>query len=178
MGRDAGWIALEAGLAGGAHVILVPEIPFTIENICRFVDQREAEGKHFTIVVVAEGVKMPADAVARFEQERRTVARPRSMGYLVGDALGMCTHKEVRVTVLGHIQRGGSPSPFDRILSTRFGVAAVDLIAQRQFGKMVCLRGGCIQSVEIADAVGLMKAVEPNGELVRTARSVGVCFGD
>ena len=100
------------------------------------------------------------------------------MGNLISDAVGMCLRRETRVTVLGHIQRGGSPSPFDRILSTRFGVAAVDLIAQGQFGKMVCLRGDRILSVDITEAIGRMKAVDPAGELVATAKSVGIGFGD
>ncbi len=178
MGRDAGWIALEAGLAGGGDVILIPEIAFSIEKVCDAVNARERAGKHFTIVVVAEGVKIPADLGAYLAQERRVAPRAGAVGNMIGDAIGTATHKEVRVTVLGHVQRGGSPSPFDRILSTRFGVAAVELIARREFGKMVALRGTNIASVDIADAVGQMKTVDPQGELVRMARAVGVCFGD
>jgi 6-phosphofructokinase 1 len=178
MGRDTGWIALEAGLAGGAHVILIPEIRFRIERICRFVNEREKSGKRFTIVVVAEGVKLPADVEMFYSEEKFAAPRPGQIGNLIGNAIGACTRKEVRVTVLGHIQRGGSPSPFDRILSTRFGVAAVDLIAAGQFGKMVCLRDTAVQAVDIADAVGLLKMVNPDGELVRAARAVGVHFGD
>jgi len=170
MGRDAGWIALQAGIAGGAHIILIPEIPFTIQKICDFVAARETYGKRFTIVVVAEGIKLPP--------ELRQISRGGAVANLVGDAISLCAHKEVRVSVLGHIQRGGSPSPFDRVLATRFGVAAVDLIAAGEFGKMVCLKGEHIQAVAIADAVGLMKAVDPDGELVRTARAIGICFGD
>ena len=170
MGRDAGWIGLEAGIAGGAHVILIPEIPFTIEKICQYVAEREAFGKHFTIVVVAEGIKLPP--------ELRENRRAGAVGNLVGNAIGARANKEVRVSVLGHIQRGGSPSPFDRILATRFGVAAVELIAQGGFGRMVCLRNERIESVHIADAVGQVKTVNPDGEMVRTARAVGICFGD
>ncbi len=106
------------------------------------------------------------------------LARAGAVSNAVGDAIARASKKEVRITVLGHLQRGGSPSPFDRILSTRFGVAAVDLIATGGFGRMVCLRDGRIESVPIADAVGMMKAVDPEGELVRTARAIGVCFGD
>lgn len=178
MGRDAGWIALEAGIAGGAHVILIPEIPFTMQSICNFVEQRTHEGKHFTIIVVAEGVKIPADLHARFVEEKRAFPRAGAVGNLIGDAVGMMTKREVRVAVLGHIQRGGSPSPFDRILSTRFGVAAVDLIARGEFGKMVCLRQARVQSVDIAEAVGMMKSVPPDGEMVMTAKATGVSFGD
>ncbi|MFB3812924.1 MAG: 6-phosphofructokinase [Terriglobales bacterium] len=178
MGRDAGWIALEAGLAGGAHVILIPEIPFHIDAIRDFIQERDKRGRRFTIVVIAEGVHVPAEVRERFEQERRCVPRAGWVGNAVGDAIGRATKKEVRVTVLGHIQRGGSPSPFDRILSTRFGVAAVDLIAEGCFGRMVCLRNGQIESVPIAEAVGVMKKVDPNGQLVRIAKAIGVCFGD
>jgi phosphofructokinase-like protein len=170
MGRDAGWIALEAGIAGGAHVILIPEIPFSVETICNYVTLRESYGKRFTIVVVAEGIKLPP--------ELKQLARGGSVGMLIGDAISLFAHKEVRVSVLGHIQRGGSPTPFDRVLATRFGVAAVDLIAQGGFGKMVCLRQERIEAVDIADAIGLMKAVDPQGELVRAARAIGICFGD
>src|ERR1051326_4815846 len=178
MGRDAGWIALEAGLAGGAHVILIPEIPFTIEAICKFVDKRLEGGKRFTIIVIAEGAHRPADVEKRFAHERRKVTRPGSMGNLIGDAIAAKIKSEVRVTVLGHIQRGGSPSPFDRILSTRFGVAAVDLIAKKQFGKMVCLQSGRVQAVDIAEAASKIKFVDPQGEHARAARAIGICFGE
>src|SRR2546421_2465404 len=170
MGRDAGWIGLEAGIAGGAHVILIPEIPFTIEKICQYVAEREAFGKHFTIVVVAEGIKLPPE----LKENRRAGA----VGNLVGNAIAARSNKEVRVSVLGHIQRGGSPSPFDRVLATRFGVAAVELIAEEKFGKMVALRASKIVAVDMAEAIGKLKAVRPDGELVHTARAIGIGFGD
>ena len=178
MGRDAGWIALEAGIAGGADVILLPEIPFDIDRVGEYIRAREKGGKNFTIVVVAEGVKPGPELAARFEKEKRAFPRAGAVANLVADAIGMVTRKETRVTVLGHIQRGGSPSPFDRILSTRFGVAAVELVAHGQFGKMVALRGGQVVPVDVVEACGKMKLVDPNGELVRVAKSVGVCFGD
>jgi phosphofructokinase-like protein len=170
MGRDCGWIALEAGIAGGAHVILIPEIPFTIEHVCRHIAAREKAGKHFTIVVLAEGVKLPPEL-----KENR---RASSIGTLIGNAIARGSGKEVRISVLGHIQRGGTPSPFDRILATRFGVAAVDLIATGGFGLMVALQGGSIVSVDVAHAIGHLKAVNPDGEIVRTARAIGIGFGD
>jgi len=170
MGRDAGWIALEAGIAGGAHVILIPEINFSLQRICDYVKEREGYGKHFTIVVVAEGIKLP--------QELKQLSRGGSVGNLIGDGIALTARREVRVSVLGHIQRGGSPSPFDRILGTRFGVAATDLIAQGGFGKMVCLRNARIECVSISDAIGHLKKVDPQGEMVRTARAIGICFGD
>jgi phosphofructokinase-like protein len=170
MGRDCGWIALEAGIAGGAHVILIPEIPFTIENVCHTIAERESAGKHFTIVVVAEGVKLPNE----FKENRRAS----SVGNLIGNAIAAGSGKEVRVSVLGHIQRGGTPSPFDRILATRFGVAAVELIAAGGFGMMVALHGDSIISVDVAHAIGHLKSVDPQGELVRAARAIGTGFGD
>ena len=178
MGRDAGWIALEAGIAGAAHVILLPEICFSIDSVVQFINRRAEAGKPFSIVVVAEGVQPPTDLKARFEQERRKYPRGGAAGNLIGDALAIYTKRETRVTVLGHIQRGGSPSPFDRILSTRFGVEAVEMIARGEFGRMVCLKEARIQTVEIAEAIGKMKTVDPNGELVRMAKSIGISFGD
>jgi ATP-dependent phosphofructokinase / diphosphate-dependent phosphofructokinase len=169
MGRDAGWIALSAGLAGGAHVILIPEVPFSLQAVCDHVKQRENSGKNFTIIVVAEGIKLPT-----WREQRRTG----SVANRVGDAVADGTGKEVRVSVLGHLQRGGSPTPFDRILATRFGVAAVELIAAGGFGKMVCLRNQRIEAVDIAQAIHHLKTVDPDGELVRTARSIGISFGD
>lgn len=170
MGRDAGWIALQAGIAGGAHVILIPEIPFSIEKICEHVAFRESFGKRFTIIVVAEGIK----PLAEWQEHRRTG----SVGNRIGDAVSRGAKKDVRVSVLGHIQRGGSPTPFDRILATRFGVAAVDLIAEGGFGKMVCLHNTRIEAVDIAHAVGQLKTVDPHGQIVNTARSIGISFGD
>jgi ATP-dependent phosphofructokinase / diphosphate-dependent phosphofructokinase len=170
MGRDAGWIAIEAGIAGGAHVILIPEIPFTVENVCAFVKKRESYGKRFTIVVVAEGVNLPL----AFKEKRRGG----SVGNLIGNAIATMANKEVRVSVLGHIQRGGTPTAFDRILATRFGVAAVDLIAEGGFGKMVCLRNARIEAVDITEAIGQLKTVDPKGQLVQTAKSIGISFGD
>ncbi len=178
MGRDAGWIALEAGIAGGAHVILIPEIPFQIDNICRFINQRHIFGKKFTIVCVAEGVHVPEDVERQYREKHGDLPRSGAVSNLIADAIGECAKKEVRVTVLGHIQRGGSPSPFDRILSTRFGVAVVDLIAQGGFGKMVALRDSRMKFVEISEAIGKMKAVDPNGELVQAAKSIDIHFGD
>jgi len=170
MGRDCGWIALEAGIAGGAHIILIPEIPFTLQRVCEQIGEREKVGRRFTIVVVAEGVKLPPE----LKENRRASA----VGNLIGNAIATGANKEVRISVLGHIQRGGSPSPFDRILATRFGVAAVDLIAAGGFGMMVALRGESIVSVDVAHAIGHLKSVDPQGEMVRTARAIGIGFGD
>jgi 6-phosphofructokinase 1 len=175
MGRDAGFIALHSGIAGGADVILLPEIPFTLETVCERLRERAATGKKFSMVVVAEGIKLPpTDANGK----PFPAPRPGQVGFLIGDAIHTMLKKDVRVTVLGHIQRGGSPSPFDRILATRFGVEAVELIARGEFGRMVCLRAGEIESVPFDDAVGEVRMVDPKGSMVRTARAVGITFGD
>ena len=175
MGRDAGWIALQAGIAGGADVILIPEIPFTIENICEGIRRREMAGRKFSLVVVAEGVRLPEkDALGK----PMPPAKPGNVGNTIAFSLREALRKEVRVTVLGHVQRGGSPSPFDRILATRFGVCAVELVARGEFGRMVCLRGDRIESVPLEEAVGVYKMVDPDGDHVRAARAVGITFGD
>jgi len=175
MGRDAGWIALHSGIAGGADVILIPEIPFTIETVCDRLRERAATGKKFSLVVVAEGVKLPPTDK---HGNPFPAPRPGQVGFVIGDAIHTILKKDVRVTVLGHIQRGGSPSPFDRILATRFGVEAVELVARGEYGRMVCLRAGEIESVTIDEAVGVNRQVDPNGSMVRTARAVGITFGD
>lgn len=175
MGRDAGWIALHSGIAGGADVILIPEIPFTIEKVCEKLQERAAKGKKFSLVVVAEGVKLPPTDT---HGNPFPVPRPGQVGFVIGDTIHTIMKKDVRVTVLGHIQRGGSPSPFDRILATRFGVEAVELISRGEFGRMVCLRAGEIESVTFDEAVGENRLVDPKGSMVRTARAVGITFGD
>jgi ATP-dependent phosphofructokinase / diphosphate-dependent phosphofructokinase len=175
MGRDAGWIALHAGLAGGAHIILIPEIPFRFEVICDAVHARENRGKRFSMVVVAEGVKLPAT-----DPNGKMIPRavPGSVANTIAFTLREMLHKEIRVTVLGHVQRGGSPTPFDRILATRLGVHAVDLIARAQFDRMVCLRAGKIESVSLEEALSKMKCVDPASEIVHAARAIGATFGD
>ena len=175
MGRDAGWIALHSGIAGGADVILLPEIPFTIETICEKLRERAATGKKFSLVVVAEGAKLPEKDPFGNPFPR---PRPGQVGILIGDAIHALLKQDVRITVLGHIQRGGSPSPFDRILATRFGVEAVELVARGEFGRMVCLRAGEIESVPLDEAVGEVRLVDPKGSMVRAARAVGITFGD
>ncbi len=175
MGRDAGWIALHAGIAGGAHVILIPEIPFTIKNICEKIRGREMLGRKFSLIVVAEGVRLPeTDALGK----PIPPAKPGNVGNTIAFSIRDALKKEVRVTVLGHIQRGGSPSPFDRILATRFGVAAADLISRGEFGKMVCLRRGRIEAVPLTEAIGVYNTVRLDSDYVRAARGVGISFGD
>lgn len=172
MGRDAGWIALHAGIAGGAHAILLPEIPFSLDRLCDFITRRDAKQKNYTLIVVAEGVRLPDELRAASAKHKTPVAN------LIGDAIAARTRREVRVTVLGHTQRGGSPSPFDRVLSTRFGVAAVELLARDQFGYMAALRGCEVVPVSLREACSTMKFVDPQSDLVRAARTIGISFGD
>jgi phosphofructokinase-like protein len=179
MGRDAGWIALHAGIAGGAHAILIPEIPYRIAPILEKLKRRRDSGQPYSVVVVAEGAK-PLDGEPSYIANALG-AMPRLMGAsnrIAAEIEALEPDLDLRVTVLGHIQRGGTPSNFDRILGTRFGVAAADLVARGAFGQMVALRDGQIVSVPIAEAVGQPKRVNPRGQLVQTARAIGTVFGD
>lgn len=175
MGRNAGWIALYAGIAGGADIILIPEIPYTPEAIVQTIRDRQAEGAKFDIIVVAEGAKRRDGEEAYVDKATRRLG---GIAYQVAADLQQQIDLEIRVTVLGHTQRGGSPIAFDRILASRFGKAAADLAARRQFGEMVALRKNEIISVPIRDAVSRPKSVDPAGQMVSAARSLGISFGD
>ncbi|MBM4331263.1 MAG: 6-phosphofructokinase [Deltaproteobacteria bacterium] len=179
MGRYAGWIALEAGLAGGGDVILIPEIPYDIEKVCEVVRERHRYGRRSSIVVVAEGAapKKGEIVVHKLVEDSTDPVRLGGIGYRVGNEIEKKTGLETRVTVLGHIQRGGSPTVFDRVLATRLGSKAVDLVMQGRFGKMVCLRGLKIEDIDLKKVQGDQRKVLPNGDLVMTARSIGVSFG-
>jgi len=180
MGRYAGWIALHAGVAGGADVILIPEIPFTFEKVCEKVRERRRAGKKFSIVVVAEGAKPVGGelVVKKVVEGSFEPLRLGGIGNVVGDKIEEMTGIETRVTVLGHLQRGGSPTSFDRILATRFGAAAVNFLMEGRYGEMVCLRTPDIGSVPLAEATGAMKRVALGNDLVRAARQMGISFGD
>lgn len=160
MGRHAGWIALEAGLAGGADVILIPEFPMTVGEICDVIKRRHARGKTFSIVAVAEGATLKGgEEVGEKKLDEFGHVRLGGIGQAVAELIEKKTGFETRVTVLGHIQRGGSPTAFDRVLGTRFGVRAVELVKQGKFGRMVSLRGRDIVDVPLADAVKQLKVV-------------------
>jgi phosphofructokinase-like protein len=179
MGRYAGWIALYAGVAGGADVILIPEVPFNYDQVCAKVREREAQGKPFTLVVVAEGAREKnAEFVTSAGQEANREARLGGVGAVVGSELERRTGKETRTCVLGHLQRGGSPTPFDRALCSMFGAMAVELIAEKQFGKMVSFVGPSVGAVELREAIGRLKTVPPDGKLIATARALGISLGD
>ncbi len=180
MGRYAGWIALEAGLAGGADIILIPEIPFSWESIYKKVKDRSLHGKRFSIICVAEGAT-PKDGelvVKEMDVKRTDARRLGGIAELIGHNISKDTGLETRVTVLGHLQRGGSPTPFDRNLSTKFGYKACQLAAEKQFGRMVALKGTQIESVLIKDAIAKQKLVPLECQQVLAARGVGTSFGD
>lgn len=180
MGRYAGWIALQAGIASGADIILIPEIPFKIDMIFSVILERVKTGRHHSIIVVAEGAK-PEGAdmfVKKIVDESPDTIRLGGIGEMLARRISDEINIESRETVLGHIQRGGSPSAFDRILSTRFGVGAVHLLAKGSFGRMVCLKTPKIDSVPLEIAVKKLKKVKPDSEIVNTAKSIGVSFGD
>ncbi|HEX8619442.1 MAG TPA: ATP-dependent 6-phosphofructokinase [Thermoanaerobaculia bacterium] len=175
MGRNAGWIALYSGMAGGADIILVPEIEYRPEEIVRTIRERQREGSNFDIIVVAEGAKRQGGEEAYLDKNARRLG---GIAYQVAADIQQQTDLEIRVTVLGHVQRGGSPIAFDRILASRFGKAAADLVAQKNFGQMVAVRGEEIIAVPIVDAVSRPKNIDPQGQLVQTALSLGISFGD
>jgi 6-phosphofructokinase 1 len=180
MGRHAGWIALHAGIAGGGDVILLPEIPWTFDNVCRKILEREAVGKRFTLVVAAEGAMLPGGGLVHEDEqpgERRQV-RLGGIGELVAREIAARLDRDVRAVVLGHLQRGGTPTAFDRMLATEFGAHAVRLVHEGRLGEMVCYRPPEIASVPIAVAIRQLSTVDPHGSAVQAARALGIGFGD
>jgi phosphofructokinase-like protein len=177
MGRHAGWIALYGGLAGGGDVILIPEIPFDYEKIAEVVRKREREGALSTLIVVAEGARAQEGETLMHQTESGEY-RMGGIAEEVAREVRTRTGKETRTCVLGHLQRGGAPTTLDRILGTRFGVKAVELIAEGKFGHMVSYQNYQVLSVPIADAVNRLRLVAPDSQMVQTARAVEISFGD
>jgi 6-phosphofructokinase 1 len=173
MGRHVGWIALHCGIGGGADVILIPEIPFDINKIAEHVIAREKAGNQFTMIVTAEGA-FPRGGKPIYGDNGRLGG----VGQMVAEQLQALTGKESRCVVLGHLQRGGTPTPYDRILSTRFGAAAVRALHEGITGEMVALSAQDITTVPMIEAVSHLKTIRPHSDLVRTARGVGTIFGD
>ena len=179
MGRNAGWIALEAGIAGGADVILIPEIPYDIDVVAEKVNTRDQRGAKFSIAVIAEGARsIDGGMVYQEKAGDGRVARLGGIGEVFARELRECCQFEVRVTVLGHLQRGGSPSAFDRLLGSRFGTMAVHLVAEDKLGYMVNLEGEQIGSVRIAEAVAHQKLVPLDSDLILTAHGLDICLGN
>lgn len=177
MGRDAGHIALHAGIAGGADVILIPEIAYDIEKVCAKIEARRASGRNFSLVVVAESVRA-GDGEAQMWTDAHGQSRYGGIGRVIAEAIARRTGAESRVTVLGHVQRGGSPVALDRVLGAAFGVAAVDLVAQGRFDRVVGWQNRRVVDLPLAEACAAFKAVDPHDPLVWTARGLGIAFGD
>jgi len=175
MGRYAGFIALSSGIAGSADVILIPEIPFDLDKVCDKIRRREAEGRHFSMVVVAEGAAPKGGTVCLIDPAH---ARLGGIAEKVAHSIEQMTGKESRSLVLGHLQRGGGPTTFDRMLALRFGAAAVRLVAERQFGMMVALQPPNIVPVAIAEALATPRRVRLDSDSIATARDLGISFGD
>jgi 6-phosphofructokinase 1 len=180
MGRYAGWIALHSGIAGSVDVILIPEIPYNLARVGKKIQERKSKGKTFSIIVAAEGAHAENQemVVCRQVEGSPDPVRLGGVGQRIATDLEKLTGNEARVTVLGHLQRGGKPSAFDRILATRYGVAAVHLAAKGEFNRMVSLQGQTITSVPLAKEVTKLKKVPPGGELVQAAREIGIEFGN
>lgn len=180
MGRNAGWIALAAGMAGGADVILIPEMPYDIKCVAKKISHRSNQNKKFSIIVVAEGARPKGGdvVVQKRVEESFDPIRLGGIGQVVANEIEAITGKETRVTVLGHLQRGGSPTAFDRILSTRYGTAAVNFLMEGRYGHMVCLKGTDIDTVPMEKAVGGQRKVPPDLDLLKSARQLGISFGD
>jgi 6-phosphofructokinase 1 len=178
MGRYAGWIALHAGMASGAHAILLPEVPYDIDLVADTIFGRDRLGSPFSIVVVAEGAAPIDGEMSVVEQEVGRSARLGGIGAKVADQLAVLTGKETRVVVLGHLLRGGSPTSFDRLLGLRFGAAAIRALADGQRGVMVALDPPVVECVPLSAAISRQKTVRLDSDTVHTARELGICFGD
>lgn len=179
MGRHAGWIALYAGISGGGDVILIPEIKWNFDNVCRTITERDRRGKRFTLVVVAEGAHLPdGQLVAQDPAASDRQVRLGGLGALVAQEIEQRLNRETRAVVLGHLQRGGAPSAFDRVLATTFGAHAVRLVIEHRFGEMVCYDPPQCSSCKIQAAIEKLRTVDPNDSTVLAARAMGISFGD
>lgn len=178
MGRNAGWIALWGGIAGGANVILLPEIEFSLDKVAEHIKSREAKGYHSSMVIVAEGARTPDGELLTQGSGDGPEVRLGGIGEFVASELAKRTGKETRACKLGHLQRGGAPTSLDRILGARFGVKAVKLAEEGRFGRMVSYQAYQVSSASIEDAVNKLRLVDPTGEVVGTARAIGISLGD
>ena len=180
MGRDAGWLTLNAGIGSGADVILIPEIPYDLNKVAELIEERNRQGKRYSIIACAEGAVSVDDIKLDEEASRRKRENSRhsTVSYEIADRLEKLTGKEARVTVPGHYQRGGPPCPYDRVLATQFGVAAADLIINKQYGRMVAVQGGQIVSIPLEDAASTTKFLPVDHPMIQVARKMGISLGD
>ena len=180
MGHKVGWLTLHAGIAGGADIILIPEIPYDIDKVIEAIQHRSRQGKGFTILAVAEGAISKEDAALSkkdFKEKQRDYKYP-SVSYEIAEKIAKKTGIEIRVTVPGHMQRGGSPCPYDRVLSTRLGAEAANLILKDQYGYMVGIINGKVKKVPLGEVAGKLKGVSPDDQLIQHAKLIGISFGD
>ena len=180
MGRDAGRLTLNAGIGSGADVILIPEIPYDLDKVAELIEERNRQGKRYSIIACAEGAVSVDDIKLDEEASRRKRENSRhsTVSYEIADRLEKLTGKEARVTVPGHYQRGGPPCPYDRVLATQFGVAAADLIINKQYGRMVAVQGGQIVSIPLEDAASKTKFLPVDHPMIQVARKMGISLGD
>ena len=180
MGHKVGWLTLNAGIAGGADVVLIPEIPYDIDKVCNAIRARDEHGSRFTIIAVAEGAISKKDAKLSKKEYKEKVANRKypSVSYEIAEAIQKKTGREVRVTVPGHMQRGGAPDPYDRVFASRLGAEAGWLVLKRQYGYMVAYKNREIVKVPLKDIAGKLKSVSPDAGIIKEAKALGVCFGD
>ena len=180
MGHKVGWLTLYAGVAGGADIILLPEIPYDIDKVVDAIHKRTKEGKGFTILAVAEGAISKEDAALSKKEYKKKLAKSKypSVSYEVADRISERLGLEVRVAVPGHTQRGGSPCPYDRVLCTRLGSAAAKAIMDEDYGCMIAMVNGQTKKVPLADVAGKLKTVDPKSQMIKEAKRTGICFGD
>lgn len=180
MGHKVGWLTLYAGIAGGADIILIPEIPYDIDVVARAVKERNKDGKKFSIIAVAEGAISVQDSKLSKKEykEKKLASIYPSVAYEVGARISKATNTEVRVTVPGHMQRGGEPTPFDRVLSTRIGAYGAKLIQQKKFGNMVVIKGDELSYLPLSEIAGKLKTIAPDSTIINEAKMVGISFGD
>lgn len=180
MGHKTGWMTLYAGISGGADVILIPEIPYDINIVAKALKERSKAGKRFSILAVAEGAVSKEDAELKKKdlKKKRLETNYPSISYEIADELSKLVDQEVRITIPGHTQRGGAPNYYDRVLATRFGIKAAELVMQKDYGKMVALHGDEVTAVALSEIAGKLKTVPLDNEMIAQAKEIGVCFGD
>ena len=180
MGHKVGWLTLYAGVAGGADVILLPEIPYSVDNIVKKIEERERNGKHFTVIAMAEGA-VPKEVAELSKKDRKAAVMAQPNGTFTSQLAAQIQEKtghETRITVPGHMQRGGETCPYDRFLSTSLGAAAAQLIVEEKYGNMVALQGDKIVPVPLEEVAGKLKTVPVDCDEIKCARAVGISFGD
>ena len=180
MGHKTGWLTLHAGVAGGSDVILIPEIPYDLDKVVEAINKRSKQKKHFTILAVAEGIISKEEL--EFSKKELKEIRKRehfpSAAYRIGAGIMERTGQEVRVTVPGHVQRGGSPCAYDRVLASRLGAKAAELIINKEYGYMVCVRDNQIDKTPLREVAGRLKTVDPDCQMIKEAKRIGISFGD